>query len=124
MARITVDRWLSEDFRRANPAIDAALRAAMARTSLAGYQAHVAAFAEMDFTSRLGAIACPVQLVAAELDHGGGPVDAMRDMAAAIPGADLAVVPGSGHICVAEAPDTLSHIIAAFLARRHAGAEG
>ncbi len=123
MADMTVDRWLAEDFRDAHPAIAAALRLAMKRTTLAGYQAYVAAFIEMDFTDRLGAIACPVQLIAAEHDHGGGPVAAMREMAAAIPGARLSVIAGSGHICVAEAPDELQRIIAGFLSGL-AGAAG
>lgn len=112
---ITVDRWLGPAFRSTNPADDQALRAAMNRTTLAGYQAYTGAFAEMDFTDRLGAIACPVHLVAAENDHGGGPIEAMRAMAAAIPDAGLTVIPGSGHICVAEAPDTVATILREFL---------
>lgn len=112
---MTVDRWLSDTFRAAHPDKDAALRAAMNRTTLAGYQAYVGAFIDMDFTDRLGAIRAPVQLVAAEHDHGGGPVPAMEAMARAIPDARLTVIPGSGHICVAEAPDALRTIIAGFL---------
>jgi 3-oxoadipate enol-lactonase len=112
---LTVNRWLSDEFRAANPGIDAQLRTAMNRTTLAGYQAYTGVFAEMDFADRLGAIARPVQLVAAEHDHGGGPVAAMEAMATAIPGARLSVIPGSGHICVAEAPDAVTAIIRTFL---------
>jgi 3-oxoadipate enol-lactonase len=115
ITQLTVDRWLSEAFRTANPDVDAKLRAAMNRTTFAGYQAYTGAFAEMDFADRLGAIARPVQLVAAEHDHGGGPVEAMEAMAAAIPGACLEVIPGSGHICVAEEPDAVTAIIRTFL---------
>jgi 3-oxoadipate enol-lactonase len=115
ITKLTVDRWLSEDFRTANPRIDAALRAAMNRTTLAGYQAYTGAFAEMDFADRLGTIDRPVQLIAAEHDHGGGPVPAMEAMAAAIPDASLQVIRGCGHICVAEAPDAVSAIIRTFL---------
>ena len=115
IADITVDRWLSEDFRVANPAVDEHLRAAMRRTSLPGYRAYVDAFIEMDFTARFGELACPMLLIAAELDHGGGPVSAMTEMAELIPGACLAVLPGVGHICVAEAPDALHEVITPFL---------
>lgn len=112
---MTVDRWLSAEFRAAHPDKNAQLREAMNRTTLAGYQVYVDAFIEMDFTDRLGAIDVPVQLVAAEHDHGGGPVPAMQAMARAIPGARLTVIPDSGHICVAEAPEALRAIIADFL---------
>ncbi len=112
---MTVDRWLSADFRAAHPDKDAQLRTAMNRTTLAGYQAYVSAFIEMDFTDRLGTISVPVQLVAAEHDHGGGPVPAMEAMARTIPGARLTVIPDAGHIVAAEAPDALRAIIAGFL---------
>lgn len=120
---ITVDRWLSDTFRKAHPAIDCTLRSAMKRTTLRGYQASVAAFAEMDFTAELNAITCPVQLIAAEEDHGGGPVAAMRAMEDAISFATLRVIPAVGHICVAEAPDTVHRIIAEHLAKPGRNAE-
>lgn len=116
ITQVTVDRWLSEAFRTDHPATDRALREAMNRTSLAGYQAYAGAFADMDFTERLGAIACPVRLVAAEHDHGGGPVPAMTELAGQIAGAELTIIPGSGHICVAEAPQAVAAILSEFLA--------
>lgn len=114
ITQITVDRWLSEEFRASHPEIDQALRKAMNRTTVEGYQAYVSAFVEMDFSDRLAELAVPVQLVAAEMDHGGGPVAAMQAMASVIPDANLTVIPGSGHICVAEAPDALGAILASF----------
>lgn len=116
MADITVDRWLSGEFRASNPAIDLRLRAAMKRTSLAGYQAYVSAFIEMDLSDRLGEITCPVRLIAAENDHGGGPVPAMEAMALQIPECTLTVIPHAGHIVVAEAPEALGAILHEFLA--------
>jgi 3-oxoadipate enol-lactonase len=115
ITEMTVDRWLSLEFRASHPVIDRDLRDAMNRTTLAGYQAYVGAFIEMDFTDRLGDLRCPVQLVAAGHDHGGGPVPAMQAMAASIPGAELTIIPNSGHICVAEAPDQLGLILRQFL---------
>lgn len=119
---LTVDRWLDPDFRAVHPDRDAALRRAMNATSLEGYQAYANAFATMDFTERLGAIACPVALVAAEHDHGGGPVPAMRKLASRIPAASFTVIPGSGHICVAEAPQAVADILADFFASALSGA--
>lgn len=111
----TVDRWLSPEFRAARPDVDQQLRAMMRRTTVAGYRAYVGAFIEMDFSARLGELAVPVLLVAAEHDHGGGPVDDMRRMAGQIPGAGFRVIEGSGHICPFEAPDQTTAVLDEFL---------
>jgi 3-oxoadipate enol-lactonase len=113
---MTVDRWLGEEFRVARPDVDGALRAMMNRTTLAGFQAYVAAFVEMDFSARLGELAVPTLLVAAENDHGGGPPDDMRKMANAIPGARFELIEGAGHIVNYEAPECLAELIGQFVA--------
>ena len=105
---VTVDRWLSEDFRAAQPEIDQQLRAMIKRTTVDGYCAYVNAFIEMDFSESLEQIQQPVLLLAAEHDHGGGPVDAMKQMQQQLPNATLEIIYGSGHICNFEAPDQVS----------------
>ena len=115
LADVTVDRWLAADFRARHPEVGARLRTMMKRTTLAGYQAHVDAFVEMDFTDRLGDIAVPTLLVAAEHDHGGGPVEDMREMASRIPGARPEIVAGCGHIVNHEAPDSVTALLRDFL---------
>jgi 3-oxoadipate enol-lactonase len=115
LADATVDRWLSGDFRAAHPDVDATLRAMMKRTSLDGYRAYVGAFIEMDFDARLDQLSVPTLLVAAEHDHGGGPVEDMRRMAVRIPGARLEVVQGSGHICNHEASEAVTALLQGFL---------
>ncbi len=119
MARITgmtVDRWLGEAFRATHPDVDQALRAMMNRTTLAGYQAYVAAFIEMEFAARLGELAVPALLIAAKNDHGGGPPDDMRAMAKTIPGARFELIEGAGHIVNYEAPNRLAELIGQFVA--------
>jgi 3-oxoadipate enol-lactonase len=118
IADITVDRWLDEDFRKRHPDVDLQLRAMFKRTTLAGYQAYVRAFIEMDFTDRLAKLTLPTLLIAAEHDHGGGPVENMRAMAAAIPSARLEIIPGAGHIVNFEAPDMLLDLLNDFLTSR------
>lgn len=117
LADVTVDRWLSAEVRAQHPEIDSRLRAMMKRTTVEGYRAYVGAFIEMDLEPRLPQLSAPTLLIAAEHDHGGGPVDDMRAMAARIPGAALQVVAGSGHICNHEAPDELNALLRGFLAR-------
>ncbi|OAL78385.1 3-oxoadipate enol-lactonase [Acinetobacter sp. SFB] len=105
---ITVDRWLSDDFRQLHPEVDQQLRAMIKRTTVEGYCAYVNAFIEMDFSKQLGQITAPVLLLAAEHDHGGGPVEDMQAMAAQLPNAQLNIIQGSGHICNFEAPDQVA----------------
>lgn len=114
MADITVDRWLSEDFRASHPEVDQRLRRMMKRTSLDGYLAYVGAFIEMDFSERFPELAVPTLLVAAEHDHGGGPVPAMQEMAAQNPSCRLEVIAGVGHICNHEAPEAVERLLRRF----------
>ena len=103
----TVDRWLRDDFRAAHPEVDRTLREMAKRTTVEGYRAYVNAFVEMDFEARLDQLRVPVMLVAAEHDHGGGPVESMRGMAERIPGSEFEIVTGAGHIVNHEAPATV-----------------
>ncbi len=112
---ITVDRWLSAEFRVLHPEIDQQLRAMIKRTTVEGYCAYVNAFIDMDFSKELSQIEAPVLLLAAEHDHGGGPVEAMQVMAAALPDAQLQIIQGSGHICNFEAPEQVSRHLLNFL---------
>jgi 3-oxoadipate enol-lactonase len=117
LADITVDRWLSEAFRAARPDADLALRQMFKRMSVESYQAYVGAFIDMDFTAQLGDMQVPTMLVAAENDHGGGPPNDMRAMAAAIPNARFELIRGAGHIVNYEVPDALAACVADFLDR-------
>lgn len=107
----TVDRWLSEAFRRDNPDVDQRLRDMIKRTTPDGYCAYVGAFIEMDFDASLEEFSVPVVLVAAEHDHGGGPVEDMIAMSNRIPGAVLELVEGSGHIVNHEKPNEVTGIL-------------
>ena len=78
------------------------------RTTVEGYCAYVNAFIEMDFSKQLGQLKAPVLLLAAEHDHGGGPVEDMQAMAGQLPNAQLNIIQGSGHICNFEAPDQVA----------------
>lgn len=115
LADITVDRWLSPAFRAGHPQVDNLLRQMMKGTSLTGYQAYVRAFIEMDFSDRFAQLRVPTLLVAAEHDHGGGPVADMQAMADQCPVATLQVLAGVGHICNHEAPGEVQRLLDTFL---------
>lgn len=114
MADITVDRWLSADFRAGHPQVDTLLRSMMKNTTLDGYLAYVSAFIEMDFGAHLPELRVPTLLVAAEHDHGGGPVADMHAMAAQSPDFELQVIADVGHICNHEAPEKVQQLLHGF----------
>lgn len=64
-------------------------------------------------TSRLGELTLPVQLVVGELDT--KYVALGRELAGAIPGAALAVVPGAGHAVHLERPEVFAQLVERFL---------
>ncbi len=120
---VTVDRWLSEEFRASHPEVDHLLRAMIKRTTVEGYCAYVNAFIEMDFTQKLPILNVPTLLLAAEHDHGGGPVEDMQKMAEQIPNARLEIIKNSGHICNFEAPEQVAEQLNYFLTNTKSTAE-
>jgi 3-oxoadipate enol-lactonase len=114
LADRTVDRWLSAAFRETHPQVDTLLRRMMKDTTLEGYLAYVRAFIEMDFSTRFSELRVPTLLVAAEHDHGGGPVADMQAMARQNPTVALEVIPGVGHICNHEAPAYVAELLQRF----------
>ena len=63
-----------------------------------------------DAAPMLGSIKCPT-LVGCGADDAWSPVSVHEQIAAAIPGARLVVIPGSGHMVSVEAPDALNAVL-------------
>jgi 3-oxoadipate enol-lactonase len=93
----TLERWLSPGFRAAQPAATEQVAAMIRATPVAGYQACATAIRTLALLPHLSRIACPTLFVVGEQDAGSTPA-VMQDMAEKVPGARLAVVPGSGHL--------------------------
>lgn len=74
----------------------------------------VQAYPEADAVAAIRALSVPVLLVAGEVDQTGHPAG-MRRVADMIPGAEFAVVPGSGHYPWAENPAEFNRHFFAFL---------
>lgn len=74
-----------------------------------------------DSTALLHAAGLPAVVVAGAEDELVSPAEAER-LAAALPGAELVVVPGAGHLTPVEAPGAVTAAIAGLLARTAAGA--
>ena len=69
-----------------------------------------------DARNDLGAIACPALVIVGAEDTLTPPA-ASRDLHQRIPGAELAVIAGAGHLSSLEQPERFNATLAAFLAR-------
>jgi pimeloyl-ACP methyl ester carboxylesterase len=86
-------------------------RRADPKVAMAGLRA----FNDLDVMASLGRIACPTLIVRGEDDP--IPPPAFEATARAIPGAELATIPGAGHYPMAETP-RFAEVVTEFLARR------
>lgn len=89
------------------------LRAAGKPTLLAGLRE----LGRIDLLPRLGEITVPALVVSGEKDKPN--VANARQIAAAIPGAELRLIPGAGHLWNLERPELFSRMLADFAAKIH-----
>ena len=89
--------------------------ASLAATPRRGYAAAVRAVARFDARGQLSAVRCPTLVVVGDRDRviSLGPKLAL---AAAIPGARVEVVPGSGHVTPVDRPEVFNRLLGEFLA--------
>jgi pimeloyl-ACP methyl ester carboxylesterase len=69
-----------------------------------------------DSRPALGAVRCPTLVVVGDKDMI-TPLEMAKEMSSGIPGAELVVVPGAGHLSSLERPDELSAILLRFFAQ-------
>ena len=116
MEGAVLDRWFGPTF-RATPA--AALWGAMlSRTPAAGYVACCAAIAAADLTDSTATLRLPT-LAIAGTDDGASPPKLVAATAGLIPGAQVQVIDGSGHLPCVETPTAYAAVLNPFL-KEHA----
>ncbi len=93
----------------------AAAAASMARIPAAGLRAAVECLPSHDVRARLGEIRVPTLVAVGERDEETPPSYA-RALADGIPGAELVIVPGAGHIANLEAPAAVNALLRSHLA--------
>jgi 3-oxoadipate enol-lactonase len=114
-ALLMLPKLLAERTQRERPALVEQLRQTMLNTAPDGVAASQRGMAERpDAQPWLSAIRVPTLLVVGAEDQI-STVDEMTRMAAAIPAAELFVVPGVGHMAPLEAPDAVNARLATFL---------
>jgi YbgC/YbaW family acyl-CoA thioester hydrolase len=116
IAETMVARLLAPDTVRHNPTLAEQVRATMVATPVPGMAGALAAMRDRpDSTPILGSLeGLPTLIVVGEHDEMTPPAG-HEALAASIPGARLAVIPGAGHLPPLETPETVTHVLAAFL---------
>jgi 3-oxoadipate enol-lactonase len=114
IADMVMERYFHAGFRSGRPEVLAAFRAALLRTSAAGYAATCHAVREVDWLERLPQVRCPTLVIAGALDVG-APVAMSQAIAERIPGARLEVLAGASHLSVAEQPQEFAALVEGFL---------
>ena len=95
----------------------------MLATAPSAIQADFMACDSFDASRRLAEIAVPALILAGDSDKM-TPLSLSRELARGIAGSELAVIPNAGHMMLMEQPDHSAGIIAAWLERALAGADG
>ena len=116
IAETMVARLLAPDTLRHNPTLAEQVRAMVLATPVSGIAGALAAMRDRpDSTAMLGALdGLPTLVLVGEHDEMTPPAG-HEALAAAIPGAKLAVIPGAGHLPPLEMPEAVTHVLAAFL---------
>jgi len=108
---------LGETTRRDQPELGQALRTLILRNPAAGLASALSAMkVRDDSTPWLGAIPCPTLVICGAEDTL-TPVAQSEAMATAIPGAELVVLPGAGHLSNLETPLAFADALTRFLGR-------
>jgi 3-oxoadipate enol-lactonase len=110
-------RYFSEDYRADNAAQVNAVMERFLETPAEGYLGCCDAIADLDFSAALGRIRAPTLVIAGEADAGTPPAMSQA-IAAAIPGARMAVIPGAAHLSAAEKPGEFTQLVVDFLEGR------
>lgn len=110
----TLDRWFTRAFAAASPLTLAWIAGQIAQTSPAGYAAAIQAIQGLDHLDRLGKLAVPALVIAGEADSAVPPA-AAGALAAAIPGAELVVLPDAAHLGSVQQPVLFAETVGSFL---------
>jgi pimeloyl-ACP methyl ester carboxylesterase len=102
--------------RGSDPERIAAAQALMAGVPEATYRAALAALLSFDRRAALPAIAVPTLVITGDEDRTATP-EVARRMAARIPGAEVQVLPATGHLLMLEQPDAFDRALLDFLRR-------
>lgn len=110
----TLERWFTPAFRRRRPEVMDRVRGMIRRTPVPGYVGCCHAIPKINLTDRLREIRCPALVVVGEEDPG-TPVAMAREIQAALPAAELAVLRSASHLSAIEQAEEFNRVLLGFL---------
>ncbi len=111
----TAQRWFSDEFKAANPAVLDEVRKMIRRTSQEGYLGCAGAFLKLSIEEKLADIKVPTLYLSGADDKLGGPPALMAGLAAKVAGARHESVPNAAHIANIQNPAGFNRLMVAFL---------
>ncbi len=111
-------RWFTAEYGARHPEVLERVRGWILANDPAVYPLSYRVLAEgdLELAEAASAIACPTLVMTGAEDRGNSP-DMARRLAALIPGAELAILPGLRHMGLAEDPEAYNRRLVEFLAR-------
>ena len=113
MAPTLVERWLTDDYRAAEPGLTQVLIDMLRRTPDAGYSGNCAALRDADFREQVSSITAPTLVISSTHDLAATPAQG-QELAAAIPGARYVEL-NTSHISNWEQPEAFTRAVVDFL---------
>jgi 3-oxoadipate enol-lactonase len=114
MVQPTLERWFTAPFRTRRPDLMTRVGAMIGATPPAGYIGCCHAIPKINVTDRLKDVRCPALVIVGE-DDPGTPVEMARDIHAALPSAELAVLCRASHLSNLEQPEEFNRALGGFL---------
>lgn len=111
----TLARWFTEPYRTAHPEVMVRIAGLIRATPPAGFVGCCHAIPRIDTTERLRGLRLPALVIVGSEDAGTPPAWA-REIAEAIPGARLEIIPGAAHLSNIEQAATFNRLLLDFLA--------
>lgn len=114
MVAPTLERWFTAPFRGRRKDLMDKIGGMIRSTPAAGYIGCCHALPKINVTERLRDVRCPALVIVGEEDPG-TPVDMARDIQAALPVAELAVLCRASHLSNVEQPGEFNRVLGGFL---------
>jgi len=114
MVAPTLERWFTPPFRARRKDLMETIGTMIRRTPAAGYVGCCHALPKINVTERLRDVRCPALVIVGE-DDPGTPVEMARDIHAALPVAELAVLCRASHLSNVEQPGEFNRALGGFL---------
>ena len=114
MVAPTLERWFTAPFRARRRDLMERVGTMIRSTPAPGYIGCCHAIPKINVTERLRDVRCPALVIVGEEDPG-TPVDMARDIHAALPAAELAILSRASHLSNLEQPEEFNRVLGGFL---------